>query len=105
MPAKKVVKSIRSKNHSICAAIPRDRIIHYSSQKQSFIGDSFINFLSELFKKMTERRIFNFTFVMNSVAFHKTIRVRELIKENEHIILFLSLYSPRPNPIDEFFSK
>ncbi|KAF7687807.1 hypothetical protein CDIK_2996 [Cucumispora dikerogammari] len=104
-PAKKVVRSIRSKNHSICAAISRGGIIHYSSQKQAFNGDSFINFLSELFRKMSVRRMFNFTFIMDNVAFHKIIRVRKIIAENSHTILFLPPYSPQLNPIEEFFSK
>ncbi|KAF7689862.1 hypothetical protein CDIK_2813 [Cucumispora dikerogammari] len=102
-PAKKVVRSIRSKNHSICAAISKSGIIHYSSQKQAFNGDSFINFLSELFKKKSERRMFNFTFIMDNVAFHKIIKVKEIIAENGHTILFLPPYSSQLNPIEEFF--
>ncbi|KAF7693573.1 hypothetical protein CDIK_2293 [Cucumispora dikerogammari] len=102
-PAKKVVRSIRTKNHSICAAISRDGIIHYSSQKQAINRDSFINFLSELFKKMTRRRTFNFTFIMNKVFFHKIIGVRELIEENEHIIIFLSPNSPNKTLSKNFF--
>ncbi|KAF7685700.1 Insertion element IS630 uncharacterized 39 kDa protein [Cucumispora dikerogammari] len=102
-PAKKVVRSIRSKNYSICAAISKGGIIHYISQKQSFNGDSFINFLSELFRKMTKRRMFGFTFIIDNVVFHKAIRVKEPIEENEHIILFLPPYSLQLNSIDNFF--
>jgi transposase len=43
--------------------------------------------------------------IMDNVAFHKSIRVEEIIKKRGAWVLFLPSYSPDLNPIELAFSK
>ena len=43
--------------------------------------------------------------IMDNVAFHKSMRVEEIIKERGAWVLFLPPYSPDLNPIELVFSK
>lgn len=43
--------------------------------------------------------------VMDNLSAHKGSKIRELIEEQGCEILFLSPYSPDPNPIEEAFAK
>ena len=50
-PAKKMVRSIRSKNYSICAGISKNGIVHYKTQNCAYNSNSFCNFLPNFLKK------------------------------------------------------
>jgi len=104
-PARKVVRSIRSRNHSICAAISKSGIILHKTLNRACNGDVFVEYLVELLKRMRELNLANFTIIMDNVAFHKVSEVGRLIEEYGHNILYLSPYSPQLNPIEEFFGK
>ena len=104
-PAKKVVRSIRSKNFSICAAISKNGLILSKTMNTAYNGALFSEFVQELMVKLNELQMMSFTIIMDNVSFHKVTGINELIFEGGHNLLFLPTYSPQLNPIEEFFSK
>jgi len=104
-PAKKIVRSIRSKNYSICAGISKNGILHFKTQNSAYNKTTFCDFLKEIFEKMNLMNFRNYAIIMDNVAFHKSTEVRTIIEESGHSLLFLPPYSPQLNPIEEFFSK
>jgi transposase len=103
--ARKIVRSIRSKNYSICAAISKSGLILYHTKNCPYNGVLFREFLNNLVNKLGEKKMYNCTIIMDNVAFHKVAGIREILEEHGHNILFLPPYSPQLNPIEEFFSK
>jgi len=42
--------------------------------------------------------------VMDNATFHRKAKLRELVAETEHILLFLPPYSPDLNPIEKYWA-
>lgn len=70
-----------------------------SFQKNPFNSDSFLDFL-----KKSVRYLKNKYLLMDNVRFHKTNKVSEFLKNNNITPLFISLYSPQFDPIENVFS-
>ena len=51
-PATKIVRSIRSKNYSVSAAIVKSRLLFHQTSKTAFNGNLYRDFIIELMKKM-----------------------------------------------------
>jgi len=102
---KKLVKSIRSKNVSVFAAITKCGILHFDVSLRPFTGESFADSITNVLDEMERRGLSGLTFIMDNCTIHKVVSVRERITNSGNSLLFLPPYSPQLNPIEEFFSK
>lgn len=99
------VRTIRSKNFSVCCAISKNKIIYYKKQDFPFNTDSFLCFIEELKVKLRLEGMTNMIIVMDNVAFHKSSIINTKLTEHGHSIVYLPPYSPFLNPIENMFSK
>jgi transposase len=100
--AKKVVRTIRSKNFSVSAGISKRGIVYYETICGAFNGSSFTTFINNL---ITNSNLSGKTIIMDNCSIHKIESIRNLIEQSGNFLLFLPPYSPQLNPIEEFFSK
>ena len=101
---RKVVRTIRSRNISISAAISRRCVLHFQTIPQAFNGDRYAAFISDLIEVLRRQGLHNQVFVMDNCSMHKVELVRTTIKDAGHTLLFIPPYSPQLNPIEELFS-
>ena len=104
-PAIKNIANLRSNNISVCCAMNKLGILHYSSQNRAYNGNTFFNFLNELIGICREKNLINSIFILDNVRFHKVSDVVELVSSSGFRIKFLPPYSPFLNPIENMFSK
>lgn len=93
----------RGANLSVCAAIGVNGPIFHLSRTGPFNTENFLNFLNSLKDMLNEEK--KYVFIMDNVAFHKTLPVQDWFKGNNLKFLYLPPYSPMLNPIEECFSK
>lgn len=103
--AVQVVRGLRTRNISLCCAINKTEIIGYQTNESAYNGNSFFQFLENLFIILREKGINQAVFIMDNAAIHKIVLVNNLITTNGHRLLFLPPYSPFLNPIENLFSK
>jgi len=101
---KKVVKSIRSKNFSISAAITKTRLVYYKKIDRAFNGERYEEFLKNLCEILRSENENAYTFVMDNCSIHKVHGVRSVVAAYGHVLIFIPPYSPQLNPIEELFS-
>ena len=87
------------------AVSKEDCVVHYSVKDNAFVGESFADFIEELIEKCKDLNHQKICFVMDNVRIHKTEeRIREQCSSNNIDLLFLPVYSPELNPIEQVFS-
>ena len=99
------VKSIRSKNITLIAAISAEKVWTFHLENGPVNQDIFYNYISKLFNDLTNDGVQRALLVMDNVRFHKTNLIAQLIESSSHKLLFLPPYSPFLNPIEEFFHQ
>lgn len=99
------VRSIRSKNFSVCCAISKDKIIYFERQDKAFTTETFNSFIYNLISKLRNENMNNMIITMDNVAFHKSPIIASTLRAAGHSINFLPAYSPFLNPIENMFSK
>ena len=97
--------SIRSRNHSMAAAISREGLVYYRVQETAYNSTGFCAFLSDLFAKLQELGKHNCLIVMDNVRFHKTAENIAVVRGHGHEIMWLPAYSPELNPIEKVFAQ
>ena len=103
--ASKVVKQIRSRNYSICAAMRSDSLYFFEIQDRPYNKEYFNDFLEQLFLHLVDEGITGAHIIMDNVPFHKTLEIRNLIAERGHNAVYLPPYSPFLNPIENLFNQ
>jgi len=103
--ARKIVRSIRSKNYSVSAAIVKSGLLFHQSLSTSFNGNLYLEFIRKVMTKMHDLHMQNYTLIMDNCTIHKVVGIREIIEQYGHNLLFLPPYSPQLNVIEEVFSK
>jgi hypothetical protein len=104
-PARIKVKSVRSKNISVVAAMSIGGLVSFKAQDSSYNGIDFRSYLVELMDSLNAQGKTGCTLVMDNVAFHKMGIVQAAVREKGHSLLFLPPYSPMLNPIEELFNQ
>src|SRR5690606_11175157 len=99
------VPRLRSKNITVIAAISESGIVHYKVLDGNGNQNTFSEFLVELFTTLNANGLQSRILIMDNASFHKTGVIQELIKENNHKVMYLPPYSPFLNPIEYFFNK
>ena len=102
---RKEVRSIRSKNMSVSAAITRKGPVYYEVRNRPYNGESFCDYVEELMQIMVLKSMHKFTLIMDNCSIHKVSRCKGIIENAGHSLTFLPPYSPQLNPIEETFSK
>ena len=99
------VRSIRSRNVSVCCAITKNDVHKYAAQTSAFNIPSFQNFIQELVNEYALSNNTNVAFIMDNVRFHKNALIRSCIENKGFKLLYLPPYSPFLNPIENAFLK
>ena len=79
-------------------------ITNFITQTMTFKTTSFSEFMNELLAKLDELQ-FKQAIIMNNIAFHKNVSIREKFNQENRTLMFLPPYSPFLNPIENLFSK
>lgn len=80
-------------------------IVNHSVKNCAFNGDLFSDFIDELIEKCLNLELKNICFIMDNVRMHKSqSEISEKCKKNGIEIVFLPVYSPELNPIENAFS-
>lgn len=102
---KKVVRTIRSKNQSVLAAVSKNRVINYRTRNGSFNRESFTSFLDNLITILINDGYSKTMIIMDNCSIHKEEEVKNIIESRNFHLLYTPPYSPQLNPIEEVFSK
>ena len=70
----------------------------------AFKTTSFSEFMDELLEKLDELQ-FKQAIIIDNVAFHKNVSIREKFNQENRTLMFLPSYSPFRNPIENLFFK
>ena len=97
-PAIMTIPSLHSRNISICCAMNKNGIIHFSSQSKPFNSDSFQIFIGNLLKTLNDKNMNDGVFIMDNVRFHKSKEVQRVITESTYSVLFLPPIVAIPEP-------
>ncbi|XP_015782284.1 uncharacterized protein LOC107360179 [Tetranychus urticae] len=103
--ANRKVRSIRSRNYSVCAAMCAESLFFFELKDTPYNASEFNLFLEKLFEHFSLANISNAYVIMDNVPFHKTQIVKDLFANSGHIQIFLPPYSPFLNPIENLFSQ
>ena len=102
---RKAVRSIRSKNISVCAAMMKSGIVSFTTREKTYNSCGFRDFLNEMITKLHNSGIMNGRVIMDNASIHKNVNHKNLLEENGFELKFLPAYTPQLNPIEEVFSK
>lgn len=87
---------------SVAVAIhPDEGIIAHQIQSNPFKTDTFKEFVSSMLLKLPKTVK---VIIIDNIAFHRNKEIRKLIEQKGITCLFIPPYTPRCNPIEEFFS-
>jgi len=93
-------------NLSVCAAVNKNLgLIYYEYQHQSYDGDSFYMFLTNLSFYLQDIEMNNLCFVLDNCSIHCHEDLDYLTQKFNITLKFLPPYSPMLNPIEETFSE
>lgn len=104
-PARKQIRSIRSKNVSVCAALMKSGLVYFKISNSSFNSTKFSEFLRDLVGIVKRSGVLNGIIIMDNASIHKSEEQRVFLNSEGFERLFLPAYSPQLNPIEELFSK
>lgn len=83
-------------------AIINNQLLTVSLFDSNIDSDIFYNWLEkDLIPKLPKESII----VMDNATFHKRLDMKEIIRDNNHILLYLPPYSPDLNPIEHKWSE
>jgi len=102
---RKNIRSIRSKNISVSAAIMKNKLITFKIQDRPYKGETFLEFIQNLCGKLNSLEILTGKIIMDNASIHKGDRVRHFLEQKGFELVFLPPYSPQLNPIEETFGK
>jgi len=71
----------------------------------AFKTTSFSEFMDEILAKLNELQFKQAIIIMDNVAFHKNVSIREKFNQENRTLMFLPPYSLFLNPIENLFSK
>lgn len=100
---RKTVRSIRSKNYSVSAAITRRGVFYFQVLSHAYNGIHYQAFIQRIIDKFAQEGLENRILIMDNCSMHKVAPVRELIENAGHRLVFLPPYTPQLNPIEELF--
>lgn len=103
-PANLTVKQIRSKNISLCC-FNKKSLFYYDVNIKPYNNESFLGYINVFFNFLVDNAPGSCVVIMDNVRFHKHINVSARFTEKGHKLVFLPVYSPFLNPIENFFSK
>ena len=102
--SERVVKYVHrkeKKRYFIIMAVTNQKIIAYEIHEESVNSEKYLNFLKKhIFDKYNDHYL-----LMDNAKIHKTIIVKEAIKDSGNTVLYIPPYSPQCNAIEEVFSK
>ena len=87
------VKTIRSKNITLIAAMSSEKVWTLHVECDSVNQNVFYTFIEKLFNDLSDDGVEKALHVMNKIRFHKTDLIIELIQTSNHKRLFLPSYS------------
>ena len=100
-----VVAGLRSRNFSVCSIISKNGCLHKKVQSTPFNRITFIVFINEVIQILSIQSICDVIFVMDNVRFHKLPKISNLIIMAGHRTVFLPIFSPFLNPIENMLSQ
>jgi len=104
-PARKPIRSIRSKNISVCAAVMKSGVKYFKIRETAYNSGSFLEFLSGLISSLRDCGVISGTVIMDNATIHKNTVQRSFLMSNGFDLVFLPAYTPQLNLIEELFSK
>lgn len=104
-PASLVVKAIRSKNVSLCCCFNKKCMFYYDVNIKPYNTESFFGYINDFFQFLEQNSPGPSVVIMDNVSFHKNIKIASSFTLAGHKLVFLPVYSPFLNPIENFFSK
>ncbi|KAH5617615.1 hypothetical protein HBI23_252380 [Parastagonospora nodorum] len=100
-----VTRFHRDRRHQILGAYTQDGVLLsrvYQGGTDSVLFDDFI---AQLLQHCDTGSDKHSVLVMDNASFHRSDRLRQMCEEAGVTLLYLSPYSPRFNPIEEFFAE
>lgn len=102
---RKNIRTIRSKNYSVSAAISKRKLLHFKTISLPYNGERYAEFIVDFLVVLERENMSHCIFIMDNCSMHKVAPVREIIEEGGHSLVFLPPYSPQLSPIEECFSQ
>jgi hypothetical protein len=99
------VKATREKTYSAAAALMKSGMVLYEVQGTPYNGLAFLAFMNTLMDKLNAEGKTGCYLVMDNVAFHRMVIIREAVEQKGHYLRFLPPYTPMLNPIEEAFHQ
>ncbi|KAI8875144.1 hypothetical protein K501DRAFT_136618, partial [Backusella circina FSU 941] len=65
-------------------------------------AEHYIEFISELMDTLDANNIKRYYFIIENATIHTNVNIRKIIEDCGHKCVYLPLYSPFLNPIEEF---
>jgi transposase len=97
-----VINIPKRRKYSIIMALSSSKVITAEKQKDAFTKSSFNTFILDKLVPMLDSNVK--VLLMDNVAFHKNKDLLNELEKRRITCLYIPPYSPRCNPIEEFFS-
>lgn len=94
---------IPSKKKNLIAAVDDSQIIYYEITDENTTESIFLNFMSNLNKKIKEQNINRYVLVLDNLSSHKTKLLKDFYLNNRMNIIFNSPYMSKFNCVELFF--
>ena len=91
--------------YSILPALSLDGILHVEVFDHAINGTNFLSFIEGLVKHMQPWPLPNSVLIMDNAAIHRVDGIWEMIEARGSRLIYLPVYSPDLNPIEEAFSS
>lgn len=89
------------KKYSLIVAISNKKCLGFKLYEKGAVdGNRFEEFIGQI-----ARRYRNKLFILDNAQIHKTQKIKDLMRETGNEILYTLPYSPRLNPIEQFFNQ
>ena len=86
---------------SSVVAISSNTIVHHKIQDKAYNSITFVEFFKELVLVPSSVS----TILMDNIAFHKSLEIKQLAEKHNLKLLFIPPYMPKYDPIEEFFAQ
>jgi hypothetical protein len=80
--------NIRARNISVCASMNRNSMLYKMINTRAFNIADFSSFINNLCLYLRERDMNNCVFILDNVAFHRNISIRDLVTQNGTYYIF-----------------
>ena len=91
--------------YSILPALSLDGILHVEVFDHAINSANFLSFIEGLVECMQPWPLPNSVLIMDNAAIHRVDGIREMIEARGSCLIYLPVYSPDLNPIEEAFSS